>query len=336
MARPKAVIFGCGGLELTSEEKAFFRSVSPLGFIMFARNCESPKQVAALTLAMRECIDRSRAPVLIDQEGGRVQRLSPPHWRDAPAAAVFGRLAAIDKDRAKDAVRLNARLLAAELLAIGIDVDCLPVLDIPAAGSHDIIGDRAYCDDPLVVAELGRAACEGLMAGGVTPVIKHIPGHGRARADSHKSLPRVDASRAALAETDFVPFQALRDMPWAMTAHVLYEQLDPTMAATLSKVVIEEVIRREIGFDGLLLTDDLSMGALAGSMADRTRLSLAAGCDVILHCNGDLTEMREIADECPELGAAGWERYERGTRLIGAAADFDVAAASAALADLLG
>ena len=332
----RAVIFGCSGPALTEAERDFFRAADPLGFILFARNCKTPGQVRTLTGTLRDCVGRDQAPVLIDQEGGRVQRLRPPHWRDAPAAAAFGRIDADDPDRARAAVRLNARLIAAELAALGIDVDCLPVLDVPAAGAHDIIGDRAFARDPAVVAELGRAACEGLIAGGVLPVIKHIPGHGRATADSHASLPRVAAAAEDLAAMDFGPFRALNDMPWAMTAHVVYESIDATAPATLSPVVVGGTIRGDIGFDGLLLTDDISMGALDGPMAVRTAQSLAAGCDVVLHCNGEMTEMDEIAAVAPEMTAAALARLAAGRLAVAGADAFDAKAGLARLAALMG
>jgi len=332
----RAVIFGCEGPALGGAERDFFSASDPLGFILFARNCGSPDQVRALTGALRDSVGRDDAPVLIDQEGGRVQRLCPPHWREAPAAATFGRIAVDDPDRAREAVQLNARLIAAELTALGIDVDCLPVLDVPAAGAHDIIGDRAFARDPAVVADLGRAACVGLMDGGVLPVIKHIPGHGRATVDSHASLPRVAASAEDLAAIDFAPFRALNDMPWAMTAHVVYECIDASAPATLSSAVVGETIRREIGFDGLLLTDDISMGALGGPMAERAERSLAAGCDVVLHCNGDMAEIEVIAATAPEMTAAARARFAAGRQAIAAADDFDVNAGLARLADLMG
>ena len=330
----RAFIFGCEGPALGGAERDFFRAAEPLGFILFARNCETPDQVRELTGALRDCVGRDDAPVLIDQEGGRVQRLRPPHWRDAPAAATFGRIAADDPDRARAAVQLNARLIAAELTALGIDVDCLPVLDVPAADAHDIIGDRAFARDPAVVADLGRAACAGLMAGGVLPVIKHIPGHGRATVDSHASLPRVAASAGELAARDFVPFRALNDISWAMTAHVVYERIDASAPATLSPIVVGETIRREIGFDGLLLTDDISMGALGGPMAARTARSLAAGCDVVLHCNGEMAEMEAIAAAAQEMSAAALVRLAAGR--VAGADDFDTDAGLARLAALLG
>ncbi|MBF0563022.1 MAG: beta-N-acetylhexosaminidase, partial [Alphaproteobacteria bacterium] len=275
-SQPAAVIFGCSGLVLSDEEKRFFAASNPLGFILFGRNIGTPEQVRALVNDLRATVERADAPVLIDQEGGRVQRLGPPHWRKVPPAAVFADLVAAGKARGLAGARLNARLLAEDLRNLGIDVNGAPVLDVPVEGAHDIIGDRAYGRSPERVAPLGRAMCDGLLDGGVLPVIKHIPGHGRALSDSHLDLPVVDAPASVLEETDFAPFRALRDAPWAMTAHVVYLALDPERPATLSPFVVKTVIRERIGFDGLLLTDDLSMRALSGSFGERTRLALAA------------------------------------------------------------
>jgi beta-N-acetylhexosaminidase len=305
---PSAVVFGCAGPRLSAEERRFFRDADPLGFILFQRNCEAPDQLRALVAELRASIGRADAPVLIDQEGGRVARLKPPHWRAYPAAAA---LAALGGERAREAVRLGARLIADDLAAIGITLDCLPVLDIPVDGADPVIGDRAYGDTPEVVSALGRAAAEGLLAGGVLPVIKHIPGHGRALVDSHDALPRVEAPRAVLDSADFAPFRALADMPLAMTAHIVYTAIDPQHPATLSRRVIEDVIRVSIGFDGLLFTDDLSMKALGGSYAGRARQALAAGCDVILHCNGHMNEMIEVAKGGTALSAAARSRLAR-------------------------
>jgi beta-N-acetylhexosaminidase len=335
MTTPRAVIFGLQGLTLTEDERQFFADCNPLGFILFARNCANPEQVRVLTDSLRDSVGRFDAPVLIDQEGGRVQRLKPPHWRAAPPASTFGRLAVSDPDAGREATYINARLFAAELHPLGVDVDCLPVLDVPVPGAHDIIGDRAFGPDPTLVSTLGRAACEGLLAGGVLPVIKHIPGHGRAQSDSHLALPVVDVSAEELAASDFVPFRLLNDMRWGMTAHVLYRALDPQTPATLSERVIQGFIRSSIGFDGLLLTDDISMKALAGSMADRTKRSLAAGCDVVLHCNGEMGEMREIADAAGTLGDHAVERFERGRRSLVEPDQFDVQAGQARLQELM-
>ena len=291
-----AAIFGCSTLRLTPQERAFFRAVRPWGFILFKRNIETPDQVRALVDELRATVDRPNAPVLIDQEGGRVQRLGPPHWRRYPPGRAYGDLATNDPLAPRDIVRLGARLLAHDLAALGINVDCVPVLDVPEPGAHDVIGDRAYGDTAQEVAELGRAAAEGLIAGGVLPVIKHIPGHGRAHADSHLALPVVEASLAELDARDFAPFKGLSDMPMAMTAHVVYTAIDPRRPATTSRKAIKQVIRETIGFDGVLMSDDLSMKALSGDFAERARASLTAGCDVILHCNGDMAEMQAVMD----------------------------------------
>lgn len=287
------MILGCAGPALTEKEKRFFAETDPLGFILFSRNVESPEQVRALVTSLRECVGR-QAPVLIDQEGGRVQRLKLPHWPPRPAMAKFGLLAEKDLMQARRAARLNAHLIAAELQDLGIDVDCAPLLDVPVAGADNIIGDRAFGSDPALVADLGRAVMDGLLDGGVMPIVKHIPGHGRATVDSHKALPIVIEERALLEKTDFAPFRSLRDAPWAMTAHVIYSAYDDRRPATLSKKVVGEVIRGFIGFEGVLLSDDLSMHALSGSFEERARVSLQAGCDVVLHCNGDMTEMEGV------------------------------------------
>jgi beta-N-acetylhexosaminidase len=305
---PLAAIFGCSGGALTEDERAFFRDADPLGFILFQRNCQRPDQVRALVAALRDAVGRSAAPVLIDQEGGRVSRLKPPHWAAYPTPAA---IAALGGEAAVEAARLGARLIADDLAALGITVDCVPVLDIPAPGADPVIGDRAWGDSIAAVAERGRAVCEGVLAGGVLPVIKHIPGHGRATVDSHHELPHVEAPRATLEASDFAPFRALRDMPWAMTAHIVYAGIDDVRPATLSPKVIDEVIRASIGFDGVLLSDDVSMRALAGTFAERTAGALAAGCDVVLHCNGDVREMTEIADAASPLTPAARLRLDR-------------------------
>jgi beta-N-acetylhexosaminidase len=300
-----AAILGCEGLKLSSQERAFFEDIRPWGFILFKRNIDSPDQVRALTESLRATVGRSDAPVLVDQEGGRVQRLGPPHWRRYPPGRAYGLLPANDPLLRREVARLGARLLAHDLAAVGITVDCAPVLDTPKPGAHDVIGDRAYADAPDAVAALGRAVCEGLIAGGVLPVIKHIPGHGRAMADSHHSLPVVDAPYGDLDARDFAPFRVLSDMPMAMTAHVVYAAVDPRRPATTSRKAIAEVIRGAIGFDGLLMSDDLSMQALSGDLRQRARASLAAGCDVVLHCNGDMVEMEAvIAGARPLVGRA--------------------------------
>jgi len=303
----RAFIAGCSGPVLTAEEEASFRAAAPWGFIVFKRNIETPAQLTALTAALREAVGRD-APILIDQEGGRVQRMGPPHWPAYPPGRAYGRLAGNDPLYHREIARLGARLMAHDLRAVGITVDCVPVLDVPIAGAHDVIGDRAYGRDPETVALLGRAAAEGLIAGGVLPVIKHIPGHGRAAADSHHDLPVVQASRAELERQDFVPFRHLADMPLAMTAHVVYTALDPEHPATTSASVMRDVIRGHIGYDGLVMSDDVSMNALSGSLAERTRAAFAAGCDMVLHCNGRLDEMEAVASDSPELGGEAGRR----------------------------
>lgn len=300
-----AAILGCSGLELTAEERAFFRDVRPWGFILFARNIETPDQVRRLTAALRETVGRADAPILIDQEGGRIQRLGPPHWRVYPPGRAYGEL---PHPQRREITRLGARLIAHDLAELGINVDCVPVLDVPDPQGHEIIGDRAYGDTPEDVALLGRAACEGLIAGGVLPIVKHIPGHGRASADSHLELPVVDASWDALDARDFAPFRALCDMPMAMTAHVIYAAVDREQSATTSRSVFDEVIRGAIGFDGLVMSDDLSMKALSGPLEQRAAHSLAAGCDVVLHCNGDMAEMRAVMAGTAELSGRAAER----------------------------
>jgi beta-N-acetylhexosaminidase len=332
--RPLAAIFGCAGTKLSRDEKRFFRDADPLGFILFARNIETPTATRALVADMRDCVGRSDAPVLIDQEGGRVSRLKPPHWRKAPPAQTFvDRAAKRGQAAALAAVRTNFRMIAAELADLGIDVDCAPVADVPVPGSHDVIGDRAYGADPATIGLYARAVADGLLAGGVLPVVKHLPGHGRAYADSHMELPVVDTALDELERTDFVPFKALADLPWGMTAHIRYTAIDAVNPATISKTIIADTIRRKIGFKGLLLSDDLSMQALAGAMATRTTGCLAAGCDAVLHCNGNFAEMTEVAAAARPLDEAAIARVAAGARLLRERRqpDFDLAAAAAEL-----
>lgn len=325
-----AAIFGCQGPTLTAEEVAFFRDARPWGFILFRRNVETPDQLRALTAALRACVDDPKTPILIDQEGGRVQRLGPPHWPKYPPGRAYGDLATNDPLVRREIARLGARLIAHDLAEVGINADCVPVLDVPAPGSHDIIGDRAYGRSVEEVATLGRAAAEGLIAGGVLPVIKHIPGHGRAMADSHEHLPVVEASRAELEARDFEPFRMLSDMPMGMSAHVVYTAIDPRRPATTSRRAIGEVIRGAIGFDGLLMTDDLSMKALKGDFATRARSALAAGCDMILHCNGDMAEMRAVVAGCRPLKGRALRRADAAlARLARTPEPLDLAAARA-------
>ena len=311
----KAFICGCKGFELDAAERAFMGEHRPWGLILFKRNVESPDQLRRLTASFREIVGRADAPVLIDQEGGRVQRMGPPHWPAYPAAARFGALPLPLAERA-EAVKLNARIMAADLKEVGITVDCLPVLDVPAPGSHAIVGDRAYGADPETVAVLGRAVCEGMIEGGVLPVVKHIPGHGRAKADSHLELPRVQALRKDLEAIDFAPFKSLRDAPLGMTAHVVYEAIDDQRPGTISPRIIQEIVRAYIGFDGLLMSDDLSMKALQGSFAERAAAVFAAGVDLALHCNGDLSEGMPVAEASPWLAGKSLERAKRALALL--------------------
>ncbi len=311
MSESKAVILGASGTVLTPDEKAFFRDERPWGFIVFARNIESVAQLRDLVAAMRDCAGSADAPVFVDQEGGRVQRLRPPLAPNYPTGAALGALYRHDAAAGLRAAWLMSRLHAFDLLRCGLNADCLPVLDVPVEGAHDVIGDRAYGKEPGIVAAMGRSAMEGLQAGGVLPVIKHIPGHGRACADSHHHLPVVDASLDELRAHDFPPFKALNDAPMAMTAHVVYTAVDADRPATTSPRAIEDVIRGEIGFDGLLMSDDVSMKALSGDFASRTQAILAAGCDVVLHCNGLMEEMRAVAEVAPVLSGETLRRAER-------------------------
>jgi beta-N-acetylhexosaminidase len=326
----RAFVSGCRGLALDAEERAFFQQADPWGLILFKRNVETRAQVKALTDDFRSVVGRADAPVLIDQEGGRVQRLRAPEWSEIPAAARFD--AELGPERAADAVRLAMRLIAHDLREIGVTVDCAPVLDVADEATHQVIGSRSYGRDPGRVEALGRAAMEGLLAGGVAPVVKHIPGHGRARADSHLELPVVDASREELAR-DFAPFRALKDALAAMTAHVVYTALDPARAGTVSPIVLGGIVRGEIGFDGLLFSDDLSMKALGGPFDQRTRAAFAAGIDVALHCNGDLSESRPVAEASPVLEGRALARAQKLLAAIAAGPDaFDAKEGRARLA----
>jgi len=307
----RAFITGISGLELSADERAFIGAERPWGFILFKRNIETPAQVASLVRDLRDSAGTPDAPVLIDQEGGRVARLGPPHWPVYPPGAAFGALYDIDPELGFQAARLSSRLIAADLIDLGITVDCLPLADVPVEGSDAVIGNRAYGTEPGKVAAIARAVTEGLQQGGVLPVLKHIPGHGRATADSHFRLPTVDTPRHELNRTDFAAFQPLADLPMAMTAHVVFSALDPAHPATTSATIIGEVIRGVIGFQGLLMSDDVSMNALAGSIAERTRAIVNAGCDMVLHCNGKLDEMRDVARETPELTGEALNRANR-------------------------
>ena len=302
-----ACILGLSGPTLTRTERAFFGEASPWGFILFKRNCESPDQVRKLTDALRRAIDHEHAPVLIDQEGGRVQRLGPPKWPKYPPGRAYGDACKGDPQLRREMTRLGAQLMAHDLRKLGINVDCVPVLDVPQPGVHDVIGDRAYASDPDTVASLGRAAAEGLMAGGVLPVMKHMPGHGRTKVDTHLSLPLIDAPLKTLKAIDFKPFRVCSDLPMGMTAHMVFKAIDPKHPATQSPKVIA-LIREEIGFDGLLMTDDISMKALGGTFDARSRAAIKAGCDVVLHCNGDLDEMKGVVKGSGRLKGQARER----------------------------
>lgn len=318
----KAMILSCAGLRLTGDEIAFFARERPCGLILFARNCDSPVQVADLVGQFHDAVGSDEALVLVDQEGGRVQRLAMPHWRQLPSAA---RVAALP--HAAQAARDIARLIAADLAPLGITVNCAPVLDMPADDADPIISDRAYGQSPLAVSILGRAVCDGLMDGGVLPVIKHMPGHGRARCDSHLALPVIDTPFATLERTDFRPFAALRDMPLAMTAHVVLTAVDRDAPVSASPRAIDTVIRGAIRYDGLLMCDDIGMKALTGTMGARATACLSAGCDVVLHCSGDLAEMVAVAAVVPALAHHAERRFQAARARLAGPRAFDVAAA---------
>jgi beta-N-acetylhexosaminidase len=324
----RAFITGVAGTALTDEERRFLRDAQPWGLIVFKRNIAGPQPLRALIDDFRATVGRA-APVLVDQEGGRVQRLGPPDWPRYPPGAAYGALYAMDRDRGLAAARLGARLIAADLAALGIDVDCLPIADVPVAGSDAVIGDRAYGTEPGKVAALAKAVAQGLADEGVLPVLKHIPGHGRATADSHLRLPVVRVGREALEATDFAAFRALNALPLAMTAHVVFSALDPVAPATTSAVIVRDVIRDSIGFAGLLMSDDISMGALSGSLAERSGAAIAAGCDMVLHCNGQMPEMRAVAAAVPELSGEASRRAAASLAAKWPAAPIDLAAGRA-------
>lgn len=324
-----AAIFGCEGLELGREEAAFFRDFDPCGFILFARNVDNPDQVLRLTSALRETVGRD-APILVDQEGGRVQRLRAPHWREWTPPLDFVQAAG---PHAARAMAIRYTLIAQELRAVGIDADCAPVGDLVTAETHPFLKNRCYGSDPAEVSTLARAVADGILAGGCLPVMKHMPGHGRSHLDTHLALPRVTASRAELAAQDFAPFRALNDLPMAMTGHLVFAAYDER-PATQSQVMIE-VIRQEIGFAGLLMTDDLNMEALQGTLASRTAASIAAGCDIALHCKGDLAEMRAVADVAGEMSEATLGRVAEALARRPAPSEVDTAALEAELGRLM-
>jgi beta-N-acetylhexosaminidase len=322
----RAFITGLAGLTLSANERSFLRDARPWGLIIFKRNVQISQQVTDLTQSFRDAVGWD-APVLVDQEGGRVQRLGPPHWSSYPPGARYGDLYDREPATGLAAARLAGHLIAADLRPLGIDVDCLPLADVPVPGADAVIGDRAYGAEAGKVAAIASAIAQGLQAGGVLPVLKHLPGHGRAKADSHHHLPVVDADRATLESTDFAAFKPLSGLPLGMTAHVVFSAIDPVAPATTSVTMVREVIRGFIGFQGLLMSDDISMGALSGTLAERSRAALAAGCDVVLHCNGDLAEMSEVAASVPELAGASAARADAALARRTAPEEFDLSAA---------
>lgn len=324
-----AAIFGCDGLVLGANEAAFFRDYDPFGFILFARNVDTPEQILRLTADLRDAVGRD-ACILVDQEGGRVQRLRAPHWREWTPPLDF--VAAAGRNAAR-AMELRYHLIARELRAVGIDGDCAPVADLITAATHPFLKNRCYGADPVEVSAIARAVANGLMAGGCLPVVKHMPGHGRSHLDTHHDLPRVDASLAELAAHDFAAFKALSDLPMAMTAHLVFTAYDD-LPATQSPVMIR-VIRDDIGFDGLLMTDDLNMQALTGDLASRTLASMAAGCDLALHCNGDLPDMQSVAISAGNMSPATLHRAAEALTWRTTPADVDIASLEAELAAIM-
>lgn len=332
----RSVIFGLEGPRLSAAEREFFTAEPPFGFILFARNVEDPAQLRELVRSLRDVTGRAATPILIDQEGGRVQRLRAPHWFEARPFGFFGELYARDAERAIEMLRLTTRLIAADLREAGISVDCTPCLDLRLPETVGAIGDRAFAADPNIVARLGAVVAEELLKAGILPVIKHLPGHGRATVDSHLELPHVATPREELGRMDFMPFHLLSPLPWAMTSHIVFSDIDPAQPATHSKTIIDEIIRGEIGFNGLLLSDDINMQALAGSLGARAAKALAAGVDIVLHCSGRLEEMREVAACCPPPGEATRARIDQGERIQSAGTGpLDREADSVRLAELL-
>jgi beta-N-acetylhexosaminidase len=330
----RAFITGLAGLEISVNERAFLREAQPWGLIIFHRNISNPSQVTDIVCSFRDVLGWE-APVLVDQEGGRVQRLKPPHWPAYPPGAAYGDLYDREPAVGLTAARLGARLIAHDLHVLGIDVDCLPLADVPVSGGAPIIGDRAYGTEPKKVAAIAKAVAEGLLAGGVLPVLKHLPGHGRATADSHLELPVVDTDRATLERTDFAAFKPLADLPLGMTAHVVFSAIDPLAPATTSVTMVRDVIRGLVGFQGVLMSDDVSMGALTGTIAERSAAALAAGCDLVLHCNGDMPEMEAVAGSVPMLTGEAARRCETALKARSAPQDFDVDAARKLFAEML-
>jgi beta-N-acetylhexosaminidase len=330
----RAFITGVAGSTLTDDERGFLREAQPWGLIVFKRNVAGVEPLRRLIDDFRAAVGRE-APVLVDQEGGRVQRLGPPDWPSYPPGAAYSALFDRNRDKGLAAARLGARLIASDLASVGIDVDCLPLADVPVSGADPVVGDRAYGTEPDKVAAIAGAIAEGLAEGGVLPVLKHIPGHGRAAADSHHKLPVVGTDRETLDRTDFAAFRPLKALPMAMTAHVVFGALDPLVPATISARIVRDVIRDSIGFAGLLMSDDISMQALSGSVGERSKAAIAAGCDMILHCNGKMPEMREVAAAVPVLAG---EASRRAIAALGAkrpARSIDIAASRAEFADLM-
>lgn len=305
----KAVIFGCSGPVLTDEEKAFFERVNPLGFILFDRNCIDPSQLKTLVKDLKTCVGRPDVPILIDREGGRISRLNAEFWRSPPAPKAFGDVYDIDPDAVYEAVYNNARLMAHDLVEMGLSVNCTPLADVPSFGAHPVISDRAFSRDVDVVTSLCMASIEGTQDMGIIPVLKHFPGHGRAMVDSHEDLPVIHTALKDLVDVDFYAFKAilatlhetLRPLPWGMTAHIVYKDIDDQAPATFSSKVIDHIIRGHLDFQGFLISDCLTMNALKGSMGERAERALDAGCDAVLHCNGDLMEMVEVAASVMDL-----------------------------------
>jgi beta-N-acetylhexosaminidase len=331
----RAFIAGLAGLTISANERAFLREAQPWGLIIFKRNVSTLQQVTGLASSFRDILGW-QAPILVDQEGGHVQRLGPPHWPTYPPGARYGELYDREPATGIAAARLAGHLIASDLASLGIDVDCLPLADVPAPSSDAVIGDRAYGSEPGKVAAIAAAIAQGLQAGGVLPVLKHLPGHGRAKTDSHHSLPVVDTDRATLEATDFAAFRPLAGLPIGMTAHVVFSAIDPIAPATTSVTMVREVIRGFIGFQGLLMSDDISMGALSGTLAERSRAALAAGCDLVLHCNGDLREMQEVAGVAPELSGEAAARSRAALAQRSAPERFDVDEARALFARIVG
>jgi len=331
----RAFITGLADLSISASERAFLREAQPWGLILFKRNVSTHEQVIGITNSFRDILGWE-APIFVDQEGGRVQRLGPPNWPAYPAGQRYGDIYDREPAAGIAAARLAGHLIAADLRPLGIDVDCLPLADMPVASSDPIIGDRAYGTQPGKVAAIAKAISEGLRAGGVLPVLKHLPGHGRATVDSHHKLPVVDTDRATLEAVDFAAFRPLADLPLGMTAHVVFSAIDPVAPATTSVTMVRQVIRGSIGFQGLLMTDDISMNALSGTLAERSRAALTAGCDVVLHCNGDLAEMAAVAGETPELAGESARRAEAALDVRVAPEEFDTQAARRVFAQIMG